>query len=111
VGDQGRFAEASALRQRLAQLEAEPPYFFFERGKAALRDGNVEAARDLFAREVARAPYYHEFHYWLAIAYARLGDTKHAREHLTLAMESSTTRGDHDLYAAKLDLIRSSLVR
>jgi len=111
VGEQGRPAEASALRQRLAQLESEPPFFFFERGKAALRDGDVEAARDLFAREVARAPYYHEFHYWLAVTYARLGDTRRAREHLTLAMESSTTRDDHDLYAGKLDRIRSSQVR
>ena len=76
-------------------------------GQAALRNGDYATARDLFAREVARAPYYHEFHYWLAIAYARLGDAKQAREHLTLAMETSTTRGDHDLYAAKLERIRS----
>ncbi len=106
--DQGRAAEAGALRQRLVQLESEPPFIFFERGQAALRNGNVEAARDLFAREVARAPDYHEFHYWLAIAYARLGDAKQAREHLALAMENSTTRGDRDLYATKLDRIRSA---
>jgi Tfp pilus assembly protein PilF len=108
LADQGRTAEAGALRQRLAQLEPEPPFSYFERGLAALRNGEVENARDLFERELAREPDYHEFHYWLAIAYARLGDAKRAREHLTLAMENSTTRGDHDLYAAKLERIRSA---
>ncbi len=106
--DQGRAAEAGALRQRLAQLESEPPFFFFDQGQAALRNGDVEAARELFAREVARAPDYHEFHYWLAVAHARLGDAKQARKHLALAMESSTAHGDRDLYAAKLERIRSA---
>lgn len=107
MADQGRGTEAAALRQRLAQLESEPPFFFFERGQAALRAGNYAAARDLFAREVARAPNYHEFHYALAVAYAKLGDVAQASKHLALAMESSTTRGDHELYAAKLDRMRS----
>jgi Tfp pilus assembly protein PilF len=108
LGNQGRAAEAGALRQRLAQLESDPPFSFFERGQAALRDGKLETAREMFAREVARAPDYHEFHYWLAITYARLGDARQAREHLALALENSTTRGDRDLYAAKLERIRSA---
>lgn len=110
-GDQGRLAEAGALRQRLATLESDPPFAFFYRGQEALRNGDYAAARDLFKREVARAPYYHEFHYWLAVAYAELGDVNEVRKHLALAMENSTTRGDHDLYAAKLDRIRSVRVR
>jgi Tfp pilus assembly protein PilF len=107
LADQGRVAEAGALGQRLAQLESEPPFIFLDRGQAALRQGDYAAARDLLTREVARAPYYHESHYWLAIAYVKLGDAKQARKHLALAMEASTTRGDHDLYAAKLDQIRA----
>jgi Flp pilus assembly protein TadD len=110
-GDQGRSAEAGALRQRLAVLQPDPPFAFFYRGQEALRNGDYAAARDLFAREVARAPYYHEFHYWLALAYAELGDAKGVRKHLGQAMESSTTRGDQDLYAAKLDQIRSMRAR
>ena len=105
--DRGRIAEAGAMKVRLAQLEKEPPFIFFQRGQEALRNGDYVAARDLFAREVARAPYYHEFHYALALAYAKLGDAARARKHLALAMESSTTRSDHDLYAAKLDRIRA----
>jgi hypothetical protein len=58
-------------------------------------------ARDLFAKEAARSAGYHEFHYWLARAYVGLGDVAQARRHLEIAMENSTTRRDHDLYAAK----------
>ncbi|HQW38056.1 MAG TPA: hypothetical protein PLO00_05030, partial [Usitatibacteraceae bacterium] len=60
------------------------------------------------AKEVDRAPYYHEFHFWLAVALANLGEPEGARRHLALAMENSTTRRDHDLYAAKLQRIGSA---
>ena len=106
LSDQGRAAEAAALKQRLAKLEAEPPFHFFDRGRGAMAREDYAAARDLFERELARAPYYHEFHYWLAIAYGKLGDAQQAGKHLALAMETSTTRSDHDLYAGKLDKLR-----
>ncbi|HEX4944438.1 MAG TPA: tetratricopeptide repeat protein [Usitatibacteraceae bacterium] len=104
----GRVAEAQALERRLAQLEPEPPFSNFNRGVAAMREGDFRAARDLFAKEVDRDPGYHEFHFWLALALANLGETERAKRHLALAMEYSTTRKDHDIYAAKLDRIRSS---
>ena len=63
--------------------------------------GDYVRARELFAKEVDRAGYYHEFHYWLARAYVGLGDDLQARKHLQIAMENSTTRKDHDIYAAK----------
>ena len=102
LADQGRNAEAAVFLQRLAQLETEPPFVWFDRGQEALRQGDLVTANALFERQVERAPYYHEFHYWLAITQARLGDAKRARKHLTLAMDTSTTRSDHDLYAGKL---------
>jgi tetratricopeptide (TPR) repeat protein len=104
----GRTAESQALERRLAELEPDPPFSFFNRGLAAMREGDYRAARDLFAREVDRAPYYDEFHFWLALALASLGEQDQARRHLVLAMETSTTRKSHDLYAAKLDRIRST---
>jgi Flp pilus assembly protein TadD len=100
--EQGRADEAGALAARLAQLQPEPPFSFFKRGMAALKEGNHQAARDLFAKEVDRAPYYHEFQFWLAVAYAGLGDVDGARRHLMLALENSTTRGERELYANKL---------
>ena len=105
--DLGRQAEALALQQRLAKLDPHPPFSDFRLGMAALREGRLEDARRLFAREVERAPDYHEFQFWLAETYAELNDPKHAAEHLARAMQVSTTRRDHDLYAAKLDRLKA----
>ena len=104
---QGRVAEANALLRKLAQIDPNPPFHFFNLGLAAMQREDYRAARDLFAKEVARAEYYHEFHFWLGLANYRLGDVEEARKHLALAMENSTTRGDHDLYAAKLAWLKS----
>jgi Tfp pilus assembly protein PilF len=74
----------------------------------ALREGNYRQARDLIAKEVDRAPYYHEFHFWLAAAYVGLGEIDQAKKQLALAWQYSTTRTERDLYAAKLDRIRAT---
>ena len=108
LNDQGKVAEADSLRSKLEQIEPNPMFSYFDRGMRAMREGNFKAARDLFAKEVDRTPYYHEFHFWLANAYFALGDVDRARRELTLAFEYSTTRREHDLYAAKLDRIKSS---
>ena len=93
----GRTAQSQALERRLAQLEPDPPFAFFHRGREAMGRGDYRAARDLFAREIDRDPYYHEFHFWMALALAKLGEPEKAKRHLALAMEHSTTRKDHDL--------------
>ena len=100
---EGRVADASALSEKLAQMEPDPPFSFFNRGLKAMRERDFKDARDLFAREVNRAPYYHEFHFWLAAAYIGLGQTDDAQRELNLAIEYSTSRNERDLYAAKLD--------
>lgn len=105
---QSRNAESQALTRKLEQLEPDPAFVYFNRGLKAMRDGDYASARDLFAREVNRAPYYHEFHFWLASAYAHLGETEKALRELKLAKEYATTRDERDLYSAKLDRIRSS---
>jgi tetratricopeptide (TPR) repeat protein len=99
---QGRKDEAAALQVRLAALEPEPPYHWFVQGQQALRRGDARAARDYFAREVARADYSSEFHYWLAMAHYQLGETDAAERHLERAQVLSTSRNERDLYAAKL---------
>jgi Tfp pilus assembly protein PilF len=109
LNDLGRSAEATALARKLAQIEPDPPFKFYTLGLAALEKGDYRTAKEYFSKEVDRAAYYHEFHFWLAIAHLGLGETKAARKHLTLALENSTTRGDHDLYAAKLDRIKTSV--
>ncbi|HEY1392130.1 MAG TPA: tetratricopeptide repeat protein [Methylibium sp.] len=107
LGNLGRTEEAQQMQRRLAQLEQDPPFYFFKLGMAAMREGNYKAARDLFALEVERAPDYHEFHFWLGVASYRLGDIAAARKHLALALDDSTTVSDRDLYAAKLAWLKS----
>jgi tetratricopeptide (TPR) repeat protein len=104
----GRTAEASELAGKLARMEPNPPFSFFNRGIAAMQRGDYKAAKELFAREIDRAAYYHEFHFWFAIACLRLGEIDEARRQLAIAKDTSTTRDDHDLYAAKLAGIKSS---
>jgi Tfp pilus assembly protein PilF len=99
---QGRHDEARPLAARLAALEPEPPYHWFVQGQLALRRGDARTARDFFAREVARADYSSEFHYWLALAQYQLGEIDAAQRSLQKAESLSTSRDERDLYAAKL---------
>lgn len=105
--DEGRVAESNDLTRKLEQLQPYPPFHFFNLGLKAMSKGDFKAARDLFAKEVDRDAYYHEFHFWLAAANMGLGQFEEARKHLTIAKENSSTRKEHELYAAKLDRIRS----
>jgi len=95
------------VEQRLAQIEPHPPFHFFNLGRAAMKRGEYRAARDWFAREVARSGDYHEFHHWLAIASFQLGDVEQANKHLSLAQESSANGTEKGRYAAKLAWLRS----
>jgi len=107
LNELGRVAEAKILADKLERMEPDPAFSFFSRGLAAVQSGDFKTARELFAKEVDRAPYYHEFHFWLAIAYLGLGDIDGARKQMTTAIQTSTTRNDRALYAAKLDRINS----
>jgi len=106
-GRQGRTGDAEAVRARLAALEPYPPYHFFDLGMAAAQRNDWRGAREMFAREVARADANHEFHFWLGVADWRLGEESAALRHLSLAIDNSLTRDQHDLYAAKLAWLQS----
>jgi Flp pilus assembly protein TadD len=108
LAELGRGDEARRMNEALARLEPNPPYHFFELGMAAMRRNDFATARSWFAKEVARDPGNHEFHYWLGTANWRLGNTTQALRHLGIALENSTTGRDHALYAAKLDRIRAA---
>jgi Tfp pilus assembly protein PilF len=103
----GKHEQARALEQRIARLDPTPPFHFFDQGMQALQAGDYRKAKALFAREVKRAPYYDEFHFWLAVACLRLGEAGQAREQLALALDTSTRRDKRELYSSKLAHLRS----
>jgi Tfp pilus assembly protein PilF len=103
----GRTEEARTVQTHLAAVEPTPPFYWFVRGQAALHNGDARAARELFLKEIARAPDYHEFHFALAMADLQLGRLDEARSELALAMDDAVKRTDHDLYAAKLDRLNA----
>ncbi len=103
----GKNDESLAMAHRLAELEPIPPFFYFDKGMAAMAKSNFTEARTLFGKEVRRSPSNHEFHFWLAQAHLSLGNTHAARDELKLALEHSTTRTIGERYSAKLAHLRS----
>ena len=108
---QGRLAEAEQLETRLAQIQPYPPFKFFDLGVAAMKAGEYAQARDLFAKEIARSAYYHEFHFWMALANVGLGKWDVVREELAKAEEYSVTQPQRRLYAAKLESLKARMER
>lgn len=102
LSDKGRREEAQRYADQLAQIQPVPPYKFFDEGVAAMKAGEFAAARSLFRKEIARAAYVPEFHFWLGLADFGLGDVAGARGELAKAMENSATVKDRELYGAKL---------
>jgi Tfp pilus assembly protein PilF len=105
----GKHEELQLLSKRLSRLEPDPPYHHFHLGMKAMERHDYPAARALFAREVRRAPYNDEFHFWLGVAHLRLGEAALAREQFALALDNSTTRDGRQLYSAKLAHLRAQM--
>jgi thioredoxin-like negative regulator of GroEL len=106
LGAAGQEQAAQLLLQKLQRIEPYPPFYFIDQAQLAMKRGDYETAIGLFKRELARHPDYHATQFGLAVAYFKLGNVASAREHLTAAMQDSTTPRDHDLYAAKLEWLR-----
>jgi Tfp pilus assembly protein PilF len=107
LAESGKSAEAQALTQRLAHLYPAPPYHYFKQGIEAYQARNFVRARMLFAREVARAPYNDEFHFWLGAVNFELGESGTAEKQLALARDTSGRFDARERYSAKLAHLRS----
>lgn len=103
----GKNDESAALAKRVAAIEPHPPFHFFNLGMKAMENRDYLAAKTLFEREVSRAPYYDEFHFWLGIAWLQLGEAGQARQQIALAFDTSTTRDGRAQYSAKLAHLRA----
>ncbi|MFT3664866.1 tetratricopeptide repeat protein [Piscinibacter sp.] len=104
---QGRADDAAAVQRRLARIEPEPPYHFFQLGLDAMQRRDYARAKAMFEKEIERAAYHHEFHFGLALASYGLGDVKEARRQLGLAMQASTRAAERELYAGKLERLKA----
>jgi Tfp pilus assembly protein PilF len=107
LSQQGHQSEADLWKRQLDKLQPYPPFYYFDLGKLAMDAGDYKKAKTMFNKELDRDPYYHEFHFWLALAHYKLGELTLAGEHLSSAKDFSTTRQSQDLYGAKLEKIKS----
>ncbi len=103
---QGRTEEAARLRLELARLEPEPPLHYFNLGLAALRRNDLLSARELLAKAAARGDAAAAVHFWLGAVNYRLGDVDVAKRELQLAADASASRGERDIYVAKLAALK-----
>ena len=103
----GKDAESKQLAARVATLDPTPAFHYFRLGQTAMAKGDYAEAKRLFNKEVRRSPYYHEFHFWLALAQLGLGEAKGAREQLHLARDTSNTVALSRRYSAKLEHLRT----
>jgi tetratricopeptide (TPR) repeat protein len=101
--DMGKVQEAKALSSRLAALDPHPPMSYYNQAQAEMNAGHFESARRLYEKEIARDPFHHEFEFGLARVYFNLNDMKQAAIHLKRAMDISTSKEAHNLYASKLE--------
>jgi Flp pilus assembly protein TadD len=104
----GRNADAEPLAQRLAQIQPDPPYKYYDLGLAALRVGDFLGAKRQFRRELDRMSYSSELHFLLAMAHYALGELDQAREQLVQAREQSVGEQDRQRYSAKLAALRAN---
>lgn len=102
----GDEAGARELRERLARIAPFPPYYYFDRGMAALKRGDNQGAVSEFRKELARMPYDDKLHFLIAVASMQLGEMKEAQRQMTLAVENSTTREQQAIYAGKLNHLK-----
>lgn len=99
---EGRTAEAQQLKDRLAEIQRHPPFYFYDLGMKAMQAGQFAEAARWFEKALSRRPYDVPSHYGLAVAAARLGDLRRARRQLELTVKNSTTPESRALYSAKL---------
>ena len=102
--DQGRRRRRRAeLTRKLERMEPNPPFAISSAAWRRCSEGNYTAGQGACSRkEVDRAAVLPRVPFLAGARRARPGRDREARKHMAIAVENSTTREDHDLYAAKL---------
>jgi Tfp pilus assembly protein PilF len=103
---QGRIEEADRVESRLARLDDPNPFHWLELGEQARKRGRPQQALQWYAEALERAPYLHEAHWRMAIAYKELGHPLRSMEALARA-KALSRRQDQSNYQAKLHTMES----
>jgi tetratricopeptide (TPR) repeat protein len=106
LDQRGSAAAATQWRTRLQSIEDRPPFYYFDRGVAALKASHFQAAREYFAKELARNADYGDALFGLAVANVALGKSREAERYLRQAIDAAVPGEEKDLYSAKLAWIR-----
>lgn len=102
---EGDTEAAQQLYQSLAALDERDPYLWYLMAKTALQNNQFPVAISYFEKAVAQAPYIHQLHFELAVAYFRDNQYSSARQALTKAAELSPAHGQQQNYHAKLEAL------
>lgn len=99
---QGRFDEAGAISEQLARLDEPNPIEWVAAARKAYSKGEFRDAVSYYKRAIDIAPYLHEAHSGMAMAYFQLGDTRRGERALRRALDNAQRRDMRSLYEAKL---------
>jgi hypothetical protein len=102
LADAGKTEDRSDWRRRSPSSSRSRRSPYFNRGMAAMRAGDLHAAK---RRSSARSRARRTTTSSISGSRSRTSGSarREARKHLAIAVQNSTTRSDHDIYAAKLD--------
>lgn len=100
----GETEQAAALFQSLASLNENDPYRWYILGKDAAMKHQYRDAVTFYRKAIAQAPYLHQLHFELALAYYNSEQPGQARQALESAAKLSSL-GNQQRYQAKLEAL------
>lgn len=101
----GEPARADQYRREVARFRAKNPYYRFQVARKAIDEGNLGEAVQNLQAAIRLKPAEDEFHFWLGVAYLKLGEAEKAR---SVLHEAQQLAGDEQLkvhYRNKIKLL------
>jgi len=102
---QARMKEARTISKLLSRLDDDNPFDWIDAGQNAFKDGQYREAIDYFRQALRIAPYLHEAHGAMALAYLRLGNTGRGERELKRALNIAQRQSARSMYQAKLTVL------
>lgn len=109
LSSQGRVTEAALIEQQLQQMDDRSPFNWLQLARSAQSEGDFNRAIEYYQKALELAPYLHEAHLGVAMAYYELGALDSADLALQLAINNSTRNSARKLYKGKLTALRREI--